>query len=74
MARLKTNITAEAFPITCDGTEADTQCWVRVTEMLLRARERRERRLAVARMVYRTVVTVSFTIGGAEPSRFMAAC
>lgn len=46
MPRKKTVIHADVAPIGSGGTEADMQCWVRVTQMLLRARARREARLA----------------------------
>lgn len=65
MARPKRTIHAEVAPITGGGTEADMMCWVRVTEMLLRARAQREAHLA-ATVVCRTVLTISFSV--AEPS------
>lgn len=46
MPRKKTVIYADVAPISSGGTEADMQFWVRVTQMLLRARAQREARLA----------------------------
>ena len=71
MARTKRTIYAEVAPITGGGTEADMMCWVRVTEMLLRAQVRREERLA-ATMRRRVVVTVSFTVEGPQPAQILA--
>ena len=48
MSRKRMVIHAESDPIGTDGTEADMQCWVRVTQMLLQARARRQARLASA--------------------------
>lgn len=71
MARPKSTIHADVDPITGGGTEADMMCWVRVTEMLLQARAKREERLA-ATMVRRTVLTISFSIEAMHTSRSLA--
>jgi len=71
MARTKRTIYAEVAPITGGGTEADMMCWVRVTEMLLRAQTRREERLA-ATMRRRVVVSVSFIVEGPKLSHALA--
>ena len=73
MARPKTTIHAEVAPITGGGTEADMMCWVRVTEMLLRAWARREARLAAATVVRRAVLTISFSVAEPSLSRPLAA-
>ena len=46
MARPRTIIHADVEPIGSNGTEADMMCWVRVTQLLMQSKARRDARLA----------------------------
>lgn len=72
MPRNKTMIYADTASITYGGTEADMMCWVRVTEMLMRARTQREASLATTTMVRRTTMTISFTVAAPSPLHQLA--
>jgi len=45
-----------------DEQNGDLRHWIRATEILLRARARRDARIAAATVLRRTVVTVTFTV------------
>ena len=63
MPRTKPTIHIEMIENSAEPTDADLRRWVRATEILLRAKARRDARLAVeGGLVRRTVVTVTFQI------------
>ncbi len=71
MPRTKPNIYIESVENEAEMTESDLRQWVRATQILMRAKARRDARLAAqAGQVRRTLLSVSFHID--EPEMFRA--
>ena len=74
MPRTKPTIHIETIDNAADATETDLRRWVRATEILLRAKARRDARLAAqVGPVRRTVLTISFHFAGLNTPRPVAA-
>lgn len=73
MPRTKPTIHIELIENNAEPTESDLRQWVRATQILLRAKARRDTRLAAEiGLVRRTVLTISFRIGEQDASRLAA--
>jgi len=71
--RTKPTIHIELIENNAEPTESDLRQWVRATQILLRAKARRDTRLAAEiGLVRRTVLTISFRIGEQDASRLAA--
>lgn len=73
MPRTKPTIHIELIENNVEPTESDLRQWVRATQILLRAKARRDARLAAQiEPVRRTVLTISFQISEQDVSRLVA--
>ena len=74
MPRTKPTIHIELVENEAEITESDLRQWVRATQILMRAKARRNARLAAqAGQVRRTVLSISFRIDEPEMLRAVAA-